>query len=383
MVNPLLVEARLLAQGLVSPTATSPQEVLTAMGPMQGQELGGVISSIALRLRDRKQTDQKDAAQQVTDAFDRGAIVRGYPMRSTVFALAAEDARWVTELCSRQQRRESRRRLERDGLTDSDIARAHDVLDEHPGGLTRAELNEQFIACGLPGNQSMRYLLIRDMMLHGTAVYGPFRQGDQVIVASDTWLPDGTDLESRFNGDRTAAAAALLRRYLHSHGPADLRDFAWWTKLPVALIKEAATELNGSDGGSSSGSGSESNSDRGDSTSGPDLFEEADGRLHRPGLFDDLAAVKRKVHGTFLLPAFDEIVLGYRDRLSFMTAEHHQQVAPGNRGVFRRTMVRGGKFVGTWAAPSSRLVPSPFRALSDTAHTDVNRAFQRFPRARR
>lgn len=142
MVNPLLVEARLLAQGLVSPTATSPQEVLTAMGPMQGQELGGVISSIALRLRDRKQTDQKDAAQQVTDAFDRGAIVRGYPMRSTVFALAAEDARWVTELCSRQQRRESRRRLERDGLTDSDIARAHDVLDEHPGGLTRAELNE-------------------------------------------------------------------------------------------------------------------------------------------------------------------------------------------------------------------------------------------------
>ena len=214
MVNPLLVEARLLAQGLVSPTATSPQEVLTAMGPMQGQELGGVISSIALRLRDRKQTDQKDAAQQVTDAFDRGAIVRGYPMRSTVFALAAEDARWVTELCSRQQRRESRRRLERDGLTDSDIARAHDVLDEHPGGLTRAELNEQFIACGLPGNQSMRYLLIHDMMLHGTAVYGPFRQGDQVIVASTPGC-QRADLKSRFNGDRTAAATALLRRYLH------------------------------------------------------------------------------------------------------------------------------------------------------------------------
>ena len=362
MVNPQLVEARLLAQGLVSPAAASPHDVLTTMGQMQGQELGGVISSIALRLAHEKPADQKKAAQQVTDAFNSGDIVRGYPMRSTVFALAAEDAHWVTELCSVQQRRESRRSLERDGLTEDDIARAHDVLADHPAGLTRAELNEQFIACGLPGDQSMRYLLIRDMMLHDTAVYGPFRDGEQLIVASEMWLPEGSDLEGRFNGDRTAATAALLRRYLHSHGPADLRDFAWWTKLPVALIKDAAAELGSGD---------------------TDQLEETNGRLHRPGLLDDLAAIKKKAHGTYLLPAFDEIVLGYRDRLSFMKAEHHEQVAPGNRGVFRRTMVRGGKFVGTWSAPSSRLVTAPFGRFSDTAHADVSRVFRRFPRVRR
>ncbi len=365
MVNPTLVESRLIAQGLVTPTAADPHQVLAMMGPMQGQELSGLLSSIALRVGTSDRVSgggtgpgrSAGTTAQVTDAFDRGEIVRGYPMRSTVFALAAEDARWVTELCSAQQRRESTRRLQRDGLTTSDIERAHTLLAGYPEGLSRKEIGEMWSANGFPDEKSLRYLLIRDMMLHGTAVYGPFRDGHQLIVASDDWLPEDSTLDARFNGDRTAATAALLTRYLTSHGPADLRDFAWWTKLPVALIKDAAGEVT-------------------------DDFEETHGRLHRPGLFDDLRERKRKAHGTFLLPAFDEIVLGYRDRLSFMKNEHHEQVAPGNRGVFRRTVVRGGKFIATWSAASYRLNPSPFRPLSAAAQTDINRAFRRFPQGR-
>ena len=40
-------------------------------------------------------------------------------------------------------------------------------------------------------------------------------------------------------GDRIAAVAEFLRRYLTSHGPATLRDFAWWTKLPLGEIRRA------------------------------------------------------------------------------------------------------------------------------------------------
>src|SRR5699024_8969784 len=36
----------------------------------------------------------------VLAAFDRGEVVRGYPMRGTVFAVAADSLAWLTQLCA-------------------------------------------------------------------------------------------------------------------------------------------------------------------------------------------------------------------------------------------------------------------------------------------
>ncbi|MEJ6550234.1 crosslink repair DNA glycosylase YcaQ family protein [Corynebacterium sp. USCH3] len=328
-----LVEARLVAQRLLTP-ADTPVDLLEAMGPMQGQDLTGVTASLALRL------PSGTGVADVRNAFTAGDLVRGYPMRSTVFAMSARDVGWITELCAGQQRRESARRWEKDGLTRSEVTRAHDVFLNSPG-LTRKALGELWARHGFPADTGFRYLMIRDMMLHGTAVYGPFAGNDQLIVPA-TPVP--------FTGDRSPAAELLLR-YLTGHGPADLRDFAWWTKLPQRTVTEAFAEI-------------------------ADEVETTDGRHHRPGLYEEVAAVERRAHGTFALPAFDEIVLGYRDRLSFMSSIHHEQVAPGNRGVFRRTVVRGGKFIATWSSAGVK----PFRPVSATAERDISRAVRNYPR---
>jgi hypothetical protein len=320
----------LVAQRLLTP-ADSAVDLLEAMGPVQGQDLTGVLSSLALRLP--RGTD-------VRGAFDAGDVVRGYPMRSTVFAVSARDAGWVTELCAGQQRRESARRWEKEGVVPSEVARAHDVFLDSPG-LTRKALGDLWARHGFPDDTGFRYLMIRDMMLHGTAVYGPFEGTDQLIVPA-TQVP--------YAGDRSPAAELLLR-YLTGHGPADLRDFAWWTKLPQRTVKEAFAEI-------------------------ADEVETTDGLHHRPGLYDEVAAVRRRAHGTFALPAFDEIMLGYRDRLTYLSPTHHEQVAPGNRGVFRRTVVRGGRFVATWSTAGVE----PFRALSPTAERDITRAVRNYPR---
>ena len=205
------------------------------------------------------------------------------------------------------------------------------------------------------------------MLLHGTAVYGPVTgSGDQLVVPAETWLPAGSGLEGRFNGDATAATAALLLRYLHGHGPAGLRDFAWWTKLPVKLIRNAFTLVRDEVEPAASFS--------------PALGEDA---WVRPGLVDEITAAATAAHGTFLLPAFDELMLGYRDRLAFLADNHHDEVAPGNNGAFRKTVVRGGKFVATWRAPktgvSRNLSLSPFRPLSATAERDIIRTFRSYP----
>jgi hypothetical protein len=298
---------------------------------MQGQDLTGVLSSLALRL---------PPGSDVRGAFDSGDVVRGYPMRSTVFAMSARDAGWITELCAGQQRRESARRWEKEGLDPSEVVRAHDVFLDSPG-LTRRALGDLWARHGFPDDTGFRYLMIRDMMLHGTAVYGPFDGADQLIVPA---------AQAPYTGEHSPAAELLLR-YLTGHGPADLRDFAWWTKLPQRTVKEAFVEI-------------------------ADKVETTDGLHHRPGLYDEVAALRRRAHGTFALPAFDEVMLGYRDRLAFLSPTHHEQVAPGNRGVFRRTVVRGGRFVATWSTAGVE----PFGMLSATAERDVTRAVRNYPR---
>jgi hypothetical protein len=67
-----------------------------------------------------------------------------------------------------------------------------------------------------------------------------------------------------------------------------------------------------------------------------------------PAVPDLLADHRAEACGTFLLPGFDEFVLGYGDRTAVVEPEHAQQIVPGNNGMFRATVVHQGRVVGTW-----------------------------------
>jgi hypothetical protein len=228
MTSTALLEARLVAQGLADPTASSAATVLTASGPMQGQELPGVTSSLALRL-----TGSTERVDRVVQEFDNGDIVRGYPMRSTVFALAAADAAWVTELCSATQRRQSARHLARHDISGAMTATAEEVLLARPDGLTRSELTAQWRIRGLPEDRSFTYLMVRDLMLRGVAVYGPTVGREQRVVPTAGRLPSGSDMAGRFNGGRGRC---------DSRTAAAVSPGAWSSRTPrLRLVDETAT----------------------------------------------------------------------------------------------------------------------------------------------
>src|SRR5690625_5345934 len=88
-----LAGARILAQGLLVPgpgQAPTPTEVTRVFGAHQGQDVAGVMASLALRTGGE--------LDPVLGAFDRGEIVRGYPMRGTGFAVAADALGWLPQL---------------------------------------------------------------------------------------------------------------------------------------------------------------------------------------------------------------------------------------------------------------------------------------------
>jgi hypothetical protein len=58
--------------------------------------------------------------------------------------------------------------------------------------------------------------------------------------------------------------------------------------------------------------------------------------------------VKPAPSATFLLPGFDEYMLGYKDRSAALAVEHSDKIVPGGNGMFMPTVVKNGHVVGTW-----------------------------------
>ena len=275
---------RLASQGLTVQRWQSAEEVARAFGVMQGQDLHSVRRSMALRAQDHS---------------DAGNIVRGYPMRHTLFAASIKDIGWITELCAKRRK------------GDAELVAKVNKLIDRP--LSRAELKER-AATTLP--EVPFWHVVRVAMESGHAVYCG---AEQLITPVDL-----SGLDEAFNGDKVAATADLMVRYFRTHGPATLRDFAWWTKLPQRLIRPAADNLP------------------------PDIVRCGEESPDFVSIEVIDMAEARKKRSVLLLGAFDEYILGYRDRSFAMTSEVHEILAPGNRGVFRRAIVVDGQVRGTW-----------------------------------
>src|SRR5690606_38184384 len=110
---------------------------------------------------------------------------------------------------------------------------------------------------------------------------------------------------------RDEAIAELARRYFRSHGPATVRDFAWWSGLTMGDARRGAEAV-------------------------------------KAGVLDRGPEPSRVAGATYLLPNFDEYLVAYRDR---------QAVAdPGrarNLGVFTEVghphyLIVDGRIAGGW-----------------------------------
>lgn len=324
---------------------------------MQGQDLPGVIASAALRTR------SGDAAD-VLEEMREGRLVRGYPMRGTVFLMAATDVLWVTQLCAAPAQRAAANRRGQLGLDEAKVNRARDVavtaLSSAVAGMPRSEVLALWDADGLPTAGGVGYHVLTHLMGDGILCHGPWNGTEQNIVLTSSWLPPDAGMEDRFNGERIEAVAELLHRYLAGHGPATIRDFAWWTKLPLKEIR-AALPL---------------------ATEGLECDGAPEPMYWRGGLLDEVREAGKEAARPLLLPGFDEFILGYRDRTFAMTAEQEKLLVPGNNGVFRRSVVADGKVLGFWrrgGRPGRRtldlepfgVIPTQLRRQLEDLFTDV------------
>ena len=207
--------------------------------------------------------------------------------------------------------------------------------------LRRADLIAMWETSGAVTAGQRGYHLLWLLAQTGTLCFGPAGGGEQLVVLVDEWITHPRRLQ------RDEALGEWTERYFRGHGPATVRDFARWTGLLAADVRTGLALAR------------------------PHLARiEVDGveYVMDPETPDRLAACRDRARGVFLLPGFDEYMLGYGDRSAALPARFAELIVPGRNGVFRPTVVSDGQVVGTWKhtgrGAKRTITATPFTAFA-------------------
>jgi hypothetical protein len=307
-----MLRARLVNQRLVGSAFRTAAEVVAWMGAVQAQEY--LPAKYALGLRAPGLTDAA-----VEQASAEGAILRTHVLRPTWHFVTPRDIRWMLALTAPRinaRMAPYNRQLELDARL---LARSNDVIARALEGgrhLTRAELAAALSRAGIPaGTQRLGHLTLQ-AEIDRVVCSGP-RRGTQVTYALfDERVPPGRAM------DRDEALAALASRYLASHGPATLRDFSWWSGLPMADARRAFAAA--------------SPAARSETIGGLTFWSVPNGP--RPG-------PSRST--TWLLPIYDEYLIAYTDR-DVAIDPVARALDPSRRDDRGHYLVADRRFAGNW-----------------------------------
>ena len=296
-----------------SDAATSAVDVVRRLAGVQAQDRRHARLGIWARSKGLT------AAEVERERREDRSFVRTWAMRGTVHLVLAEDVTWLREIFGHLPINESYKRLAVVGVDRDAADRAVGLMKRWlaNGPMTRVEVGERLTAKGLTveGGQAL-FHLARFATVKGLTVLGPEAGKQDTLVLADDWLA-GTP-----QADPADPPAELARRYLVGHGPATFDDFASWTGLKRSLCRAGwraiEDELQEVD------------------VEGATLWRHRSGpsKPARTGLMR-------------LLPMFDAMFLGYKDR-SFLGPPEVQRSISAGAGIIHSFIVRDGQAISRW-----------------------------------
>jgi hypothetical protein len=310
---------RLIAQQIARPVFKTLHDLVAWLGAVQAQDYAAVKWAVGLRLAG----GATDAG--IERAIGDGAVIRTHALRGTWQLVALADVRWMLDLVAPRliaSYATRYRQLELDAAT---FRRGNTVLAEALRGgaqLTRGELASALAAAGIStAGQRLAHLLQRAEL--EALICGGARRGKQFTYT----LLENRAPDSRPRLGRDEALTELALRYFRSRGPATLDDFKWWSGLGPAEARAGLDAVQ--------------------SRLAATLIE---GRTYWHG--KDTAA-KVRSPAAFLLPAFDEYLIAYRDRDAVLDPQFVKRLNAGG-GILGAGIVLDGRVIGTWRRALAR-----------------------------
>ena len=300
---------RIANQQLAGTHFTQPANLVQWMTCMQAQDYGMAKWAIGCRLREMSDVS-------VEQDFCDGKILRTHVLRPTWHFVCPADIRWLLKFSAPRVKamsriyhqklgidyailRQSKKiitkalskhdRLTREELTSILHKEKINVSDSRVGHLLMdAELNALICSAGRTGNKFSYQLL------------------DEAVPISD--LPGYEE-----------SIAELAKRYFFSRGPASIHDFAWWSNLSLSEARKGL-DMN-------------KQHLQHVSVNGNDYWFSLKAPLQLPS-----------GRSAFLLPAFDEYMIAYRNRDDVLDPRFAGECNFGLAPV----IVYNGQVAGTW-----------------------------------
>lgn len=305
-----IANLRLAAQHLTESRFRTPGDLLSHMGAMQAQDYA--MSKWALGCRLPGSTEK-----EIEAALDTGEILRTHVLRPTWHLVMPADIRWMLALTAPRIKSSMKGRNRELGLDADVLAKSRRCLEKALGRgrhLTRDELRTELETVKIPTDDNRLSHLLAEAELDAVICSGSGGEKKHTYALLDERAPNAKTLP------RDEALAELARRYFRSHGPATLADFIWWSGLGIKDAKQAWEATK------------------------PLFTEETAGEnVYR---FDPGLSAPARTQ-TYLLPAFDEFLIAYKDRSASMPVEHKGKAISVN-GIFWPILVENGRVKGLW-----------------------------------
>jgi hypothetical protein len=316
----------------------SPEVVVQSFGAMQAQDYAGAKWAVAQRTTGATSTE-------IDQAFAEAKMLRTHLMRPTWHFVAAADIRWLLALTAPRIKRLAAYYERKLGLDEVLLAQTNQLItDALQGGqqLTRHELGtvleQQGIELGSGDAMRLTYIMGR-AELDAIICSGALRGKQQTYALLDERVPAGNILS------REEALAELAQRYFASHGPATLKDYAWWSGLTMSNAKAGLQAVQSS------------------------LTAAV---VHDQTYWYDASRTPAtlNVSSVHLLPNYDEYVVAYADRSLIFDRQHIAKLDARANPLFSHVIVADGRIAGTWKLASRKkavtIETKLFAPLSDS-----------------
>lgn len=180
----------------------------------------------------------------VEAAYNTGKIIRTHLFRCTWQLVAAEDLRWMLQLCADKNRSTINGYAAYYGRTISekeyDHANnlIHQVLTGHTS-MTKKELLSHLAEYGFAEDTRLISIYLRRAEADGVICSGKLDRRENTYALVDERVPGSSDLT------REEAVVRLAQKYFRSHSPATLEDFVWWSNLNIGECRIAMNTIRG------------------------------------------------------------------------------------------------------------------------------------------
>ena len=283
------------------------------MGAIQAQDYNMSKWALGIRLPGSTQ-------KSIEAALDKGEIIRTHLLRPTWHIVSAENIYWMLELTAPRIKASMKSRHKQLELTKEVITKCLNIIEDNLTrkiNLTREELAGELEKSNIStkkDNRLSHILLLAE--LEGLICNGAAKGKKNTYALLKERVPSVKRL------GREEALAKLASTYFASHGPATLQDFTWWSGLTITDAKLAMEMIK---------------SDFHSEKTGTQTF-----------LFDNNFSINEKYwESAYLLPAFDEFIISYKDRSIIVSSEEQNRIISRN-GMFWPVLLMNGQAVGTW-----------------------------------